>query len=45
MLDVFDVLLDVRVDTDDVSVGEIMRGDYNQTEKLIKAIQTRFASA
>lgn len=43
LLDVFDVLLDLRVDTDDVSIGEIMRGDFNQTEKLIKSIQTRFA--
>jgi len=39
------VLLELKVDTGDVSIGEIMRGDFNQTEKLIKAIQTRFASA
>jgi len=45
LLDIFDFLLDLGVDTADVSVAEVIRGDDTQIVKLIRGIRTRFSTS
>lgn len=42
VLDVFDFLLDLKVDTADVSVAEVLKGDSPQIIKLVHSIKDRF---
>jgi len=42
LLDYFDFLLDLKVDTKDVSVAEVLRGDTSQVIKLITSIREHF---
>ena len=42
LLDIFDFLLDLHIETEDVSLAEIIRGDAVQTTKLIRSIRRHF---
>ena len=42
LLDYFDYLVELKVDTQDVAVAEVLRGDAPQIVKLLKALKSHF---
>ena len=42
LLDYFDYLVELKVDTQDVAVAEVLRGERQQIVKLLRALKTHF---